>query len=70
MVICGPFLTTEARSYRRVTGWRVDISSADFPKYDRDTNRGGTPGAPIPARQTIYHDPEHSSHLEVRVLPG
>jgi uncharacterized protein len=47
---------------------RVDISSADFPKFDRNTNRGGEPGEPIPARQTIYRDPEHPSHLEVRVL--
>jgi uncharacterized protein len=48
---------------------RVDISSADFPKYDRNANRGGQPGPPIRARQAIYHDPEHPSHLEVRVLP-
>ena len=47
---------------------RVDISSADFPKFDRNTNRGGEPGEPVPAHQTIYHDPEHPSHLEVRVL--
>ncbi len=49
---------------------RVDISSGDFPKFDRNTNRGGEPGDPIPARQRIYRDPEHPSHLEVRVLPG
>ncbi|HEX6931798.1 MAG TPA: CocE/NonD family hydrolase [Streptosporangiaceae bacterium] len=48
---------------------RVDICSADFPRFDRNTNRGGEPGDPIPARQAIYHDPEHPSHLEVRVLP-
>lgn len=48
---------------------RVDISSADFPRFDRNTNRGGEPGEPIPARQTIYRDPGHPSHLEVHVLP-
>jgi predicted acyl esterase len=48
---------------------RVDICSADFPKFDRNANRGGEPGPPVPARQAIYHDPEHPSHLEVRVLP-
>lgn len=47
---------------------RVDISSADFPHYDRNSNRGGEPGDPIPATQTIYHDPEHASHLLVSVL--
>jgi uncharacterized protein len=49
---------------------RVDISSGDFPKFDRNTNRGGEPGDPIPARQTIHHDPEHPSHLEVQILPA
>ena len=48
---------------------RVDIASADFPRWDRNTNRGGEPGAPIPAEQTIYHDAEHPSHLEVQILP-
>ena len=47
---------------------RVDISSADFPKFDRNTNRGGMPGSPIPAVQTIYHDSEHPSHLLISVL--
>lgn len=47
---------------------RLDISSADFPKFDRNTNRGGEPGPPIPALQTIYHDLEHPSHLLVSVI--
>lgn len=47
---------------------RLDISSADFPKFDRNTNRGGEPGPPVPAIQTIYHDMRHRSHLELRVL--
>jgi uncharacterized protein len=48
---------------------RVDISSADFPKFDRNTNLGGEPGDPVPAQQRIYHDPEHPSHLVVQILP-
>ena len=47
---------------------RVDISSADFPRFDRNSNRGGVPGDPIPARQTVYHDREHPSQLLVSVL--
>jgi uncharacterized protein len=47
---------------------RVDISSADFPKFDRNTNRGGLPGEPLPAQQAIYCDAEHPSHLLVLVL--
>ncbi len=49
---------------------RLDISSADFPRFDRNANRGGEPGPPIPADQTIYHDPQHPSHLLLPVLPG
>ena len=47
---------------------RLDICSADFPHYDRNSNRGGEPGDPVPAKQTIHHDPEHPSHLLVSVL--
>ena len=47
---------------------RLDISSADFPRFDRNTNRGGEPGAPLRAEQTIFHDAEHPSHLVVHVV--
>jgi uncharacterized protein len=47
---------------------RVDISSADFPRFDRNTNRGAEPGPPLPAVQTVYHDLEHPSHLLASVV--
>lgn len=47
---------------------RLDISSADFPRFDRNTNRGGEPGDPISARQTVYHDPDYPSRLLLSVL--
>jgi predicted acyl esterase len=47
---------------------RVDIASADFPKFDRNSNLGGEAGEPLKAQQKIYHDPEHPSHLMVSVL--
>lgn len=47
---------------------RLDISSADFPRFDRNTNRGGEPGPPIPAQQTLYHDEQHPSHLLLPVV--
>jgi predicted acyl esterase len=47
---------------------RLDISSADFPRYDRNSNRGGEPGSPVLAVQTIYHDPKRPSHLWVSIL--
>jgi predicted acyl esterase len=47
---------------------RLDISSADFPRYDRNSNRGGEWGPPVPAVQTIYHDAERPSRLFVSIL--
>ena len=47
---------------------RVDISSADFPHFDRHSNRAGEASDPIRARQTIHHNREHPSHLMVSVL--
>ncbi len=47
---------------------RLDISSADFPRFDRNANRGGEPGPPVTARQTIHHDSRHPSHLLVPTL--
>jgi predicted acyl esterase len=57
-----------ANRFRTAHRIRLDLSSADFPKFDRHTNRGGEPGSPIPAGQTIYHDPDHPSHLTVSVI--
>lgn len=42
---------------------RIDISSADFPRYDRNSNRGGVSLAPVPAQQRVYRDGLHPSHL-------
>jgi hypothetical protein len=49
---------------------RVDVSSADFPRYDRNANRGGEPGPPVPARQEIFRDARHPSHLLLPVVAG
>ena len=62
-------LWATANRFRKRHRLRVDIASADFPRFDRNTNRGGEPGEPIPARQTIYHDRERPSHLIAFALP-
>ena len=49
---------------------RIDISSSDFPRFERHSNRAGEPGAPIPALQSIYHDRQHPSHLLLPLLDG
>jgi predicted acyl esterase len=47
---------------------RVDISSGDFPKFDRNANRGGEPGPPISAHQKIFRDSEHPSRIVLSIL--
>jgi putative CocE/NonD family hydrolase len=47
---------------------RIDISSADFPRFERNANRAGEPGGPIAAQQRIYHDPDHPSQFLLPVL--
>lgn len=60
-----------ANRFRAGHRLRLDISSADFPRFDRNTNRAGDEGPPITAEQTIYHDEEHASELRLPVRgPG
>jgi len=48
---------------------RLDISSADFPRFDRNSNSVGLrEGVPVVARQAIYHDSEHPSCLLLSVI--
>jgi hypothetical protein len=52
---------------------RLDISSSNFPKFDRNPNTG-EPAAEArltqPAIQTIYHDAERPSHVILPVIPS
>lgn len=47
---------------------RIDISSSDFPRFERHSNLAGESGLSVPAVQTIYHDRECPSHLLLPVL--
>ena len=51
---------------------RVEVSSSNFPRFDRNPNSGkpfGTATALLSARQTVLHDREHASHLLLPVIP-
>ncbi len=51
---------------------RVEISSSNFPRFDRNLNTGepfGTGAEFIKATQTIYHDEERPSHILLPVIP-
>jgi putative CocE/NonD family hydrolase len=50
---------------------RVDITSSDFPRYDRNQNTGeGLTGEDtVEADQTVYHDDQCPSHIELPIVP-
>jgi uncharacterized protein len=47
---------------------RLDVSSADFPRFDRNSNLGGQAGAPAIADQAIFHGSDYPSRLLLNVL--
>ena len=51
---------------------RLEISSSNFPRFDRNLNTGQdsvVAGKPVRATCTIYHDTEHASTLILPVVP-
>jgi uncharacterized protein len=51
---------------------RLEISSSNFPRYDRNLNTGEDPldaRRMVVASQTVYHDREHPSALILPVVP-
>jgi len=51
---------------------RVQVTSSNFPLWDRNLNTGNTPGSDTEMRsahQTIHHDREHPSHILLPVVP-
>jgi len=52
---------------------RIDISSSDFPRWNRNLNTGnpiGEDAQGIPAMQTIYHQPRYASYINLPVMPN
>ena len=51
---------------------RIDISSSNFPRFDRNPNTGhpfGQDDQLAPARQSVFHDAAHPSHALLPVIP-
>jgi len=52
---------------------RVDISSSNFPRFDRNPNTGhdfGLDAETRPAHQTVHHSSRHPSHILLPVIPA
>ena len=51
---------------------RLEISSSNFPRFDRNPNTGGLIGAEttlVPALQTVHHSDGYPSHVTLPVVP-
>jgi uncharacterized protein len=58
--------------FRRGHRIRLEVSSSNFPRFDRNPNSGkpfGTDTELLSARQTVFHDREHASHLVLPIIP-
>ena len=52
---------------------RLEVSSSNFGRYDRNLNTGHPPGTDAQravAAQTIYHDRRRPSHLTLPIIPA
>ena len=52
---------------------RLEISSSNFPRFDRNFNTAGDPWAAtesVPALQTIHHDGEYPSRIRLPIIPA
>jgi putative CocE/NonD family hydrolase len=58
--------------FRRGHHIALEVSSSNFPRFDRNLNTGHELGADaemLPAVQTVFHDREHPSRLVLPVVP-
>ncbi|MDA0232683.1 MAG: CocE/NonD family hydrolase, partial [Chloroflexi bacterium] len=52
---------------------RVEVSSSNFPRYNRNLNTGNPIATDTDIRvahQTVFHDAGHPSHLLLPVIPA
>ena len=64
-------LWATAQSFPRGHRLRIEVTSGDFPRYDRNLHTGGPFGEEVSgqvAMNTIYHDRAHRSHLLLPML--
>ena len=65
-------LWATANVFRKGHRLRLEVSSSNFPRFDKNLNTGGNAsvdGKPVPATNTIFHDAEHPSALILPIVP-
>ncbi len=66
-------LWSTSNLFRKGHRLRLEISSSNFPRFDRNLNTGEDAASArksVPATNTIYHDAEHPSALIVPIVPS
>ena len=61
-----------ANVFKRGHRIRLEVSSSNFPRFDRNLNTGADPATDTQIRvahQTVLHNPAHPSHLLLPVIP-
>lgn len=62
---------SSSNAFRRGHRIRVEITSSNYPQFDRNPNTGhpfGLDAQMRPATQTVYHGPRHSSCILLPVV--
>jgi hypothetical protein len=65
-------LWSTSNVFRKGHVLRLEISSSNFPRFDRNMNTGeqqATAHKCVAARNTIYHDAGHPSALILPIIP-
>lgn len=63
----------ELFDHRPLLDVRLDVTSSNFPKFDRNPNTGEEPLAATEfraVRQTVHHSRRHPSRVEITILNG
>ncbi len=66
-------LGVTANVFRKGHRVRLEVSSSNFPHYDRNPNTGhdfGVDAEMQPARQTVFHSGAHASRLVLPIIPA
>jgi putative CocE/NonD family hydrolase len=65
-------LGNTSQVFRKGSRIRLDITSSNFPQFDRNMNTGhviGEDAQGVPAIQTILHSSEFASYIDLPVIP-
>ena len=65
-------LNVTGNVFKRGHRIRIDVSSSNFPRFDRNPNTGGLLGHELEfrtARQTVHHSSRYPSHVTLPVIP-